>query len=223
MSPAYVAPPLNTKSYLVPGQIGWSFGSYNDQEPPTRAQVTNVAAAGGTGTVQMTILEGDAPPVGGAITIRGTSQGGGIFNVTNATVLTSSFSGASGTVTFSLAGTVASVGDAGQAIVTAPIVGEAAASGNKGQQFAIQPHAGGNKQNGIGWFTVITGGPSAVSIVLQIADVDQDSEYTTVDTSIATAGETRFVANVTANFVRVVSTTITGGTSPKIAAGIVVS
>jgi hypothetical protein len=41
--------------------------------------------------------------------------------------------------------------------------------------------------------------------------VDSDSEYTSIDTSTATAGEARTVTGVRANFVRAKVTSITGG------------
>ena len=77
MSPAYVAPPYAKRSYLVPGIIGFSFGSFNEQEPPTKMQVTSVAMTGGTATLGVTILEGDAPLVGSLISVRGTQTGAG--------------------------------------------------------------------------------------------------------------------------------------------------
>jgi hypothetical protein len=40
---------------------------------------------------------------------------------------------------------------------------------------------------------------------------DVDGQYATVDTSTATAGETRVVTNVRANFIRARISSITGG------------
>lgn len=224
MSPAYVAPPYAKRSYLVPGMVGYSFGSFNDQAPPTKMQVTSVAIAADVATLGVTILEGDAPAVGSLISVRGTQTGAGEFNVTNVALTGVSITGASGTVTFALtASNVSTTPDAGIAVVPQPIVGDAALQGNKGQQFAIQSHPGGNKQHGVSWFTQITGGPSAVKIDLQGADVDVDSEYTTFDSSVVVAGESRSIGNISYQFLRVVQTTFTGGTNPTIAAGLTVS
>jgi hypothetical protein len=50
-----------------------------------------------------------------------------------------------------------------------------------------------------------------VSIVLQSAMTDADSQYTTVDTSTATGGEARTVSAVRGNFLRAKVSSITGG------------
>jgi hypothetical protein len=221
MSPAYVAPPYAKRSYLVPGIIGFSFGSFNEQEPPTKMQVTSVAMTGGTATLGVTILEGDAPLVGSLISVRGTQTGAGEFNVTNVALTAVSFTGASGTVQFALVGTVSTTPDAGIAVVPQPVVPENVASGNKGQQFAVQSHPGGNKQHGISWFTEFTGGPSAVVYHLQGADRDVDADYTTFDTSVNSAGESRSIGNLSYNFYRVTCENMTGGSGA--AAGIVIS
>jgi hypothetical protein len=50
-----------------------------------------------------------------------------------------------------------------------------------------------------------------VSLSLQGAAADVDSEYSTLDTSTATAGEARTVTNVRANFLRVKCNSASGG------------
>jgi hypothetical protein len=89
---------------------------------------------------------------------------------------------------------------------------EAPSAGQASQQFAL-PNYAGFPENGraIRWQTIFGTAPSAVSVALQTSMIDSDAEYTTIDTSTATAGEARTVTGVRANFVRAKVTSITGG------------
>lgn len=89
---------------------------------------------------------------------------------------------------------------------------EAPAAGQASQQFAM-PNYAGRADNGrtIRWQTALGSAPSAVSIVLQCALTDSDAQYSTIDTSTATTGEARTVANVRGNFLRAKVSSITGG------------
>jgi hypothetical protein len=89
---------------------------------------------------------------------------------------------------------------------------EAPSSGQANQQFAL-PNYAGQPNNGrtVSWQTIYGSVPSAISVVLQTAMNDVDGQYSTIDTSTATAGETRVVSNVRANFVRAKISSITGG------------
>ena len=89
---------------------------------------------------------------------------------------------------------------------------EAPTGGQASQQFAL-PSYSGFPTNGrtINWQTIYGTAPSAVSVVLQEAMVDIDSQYTTIDTSTAAAGEARTVLNVRGNFLRAKVSSITGG------------
>lgn len=213
---------------LLPGVIGYSFGKKPYNVPDTRLRVTSVAIAANVATLGVTLVEGLAPTVGSLISVQGTQSGAGEFNVTNVAIASvSGFNTGNndtGTVTFALTGAnLTTTPDAGQAIVPVPAVGDAIASGNKGQQFAAAAQSGGNKQKGITWFTEIGGAPSAVSISLQGADRDVDADYTTFDTSVVTTGESRSIGNINYTFYRVIATTITGGTSPTLVAGMLIS
>jgi hypothetical protein len=89
---------------------------------------------------------------------------------------------------------------------------EAPAAGQASQQFAL-PNYVGFPENGrtIRWQTIYGTAPSAVSIVLQTAMSDSDAQYSTIDTTTLTAGESRTIAGVRANFVRAKVSSITGG------------
>lgn len=89
---------------------------------------------------------------------------------------------------------------------------EAPAAGQSSQQFALPSYAG-FPENGrtIRWQTIYGTSPSAISVALQTAMTDADAQYTTIDTSTATAGEARTVTGVRANFIRAKVSSITGG------------
>ncbi len=65
---------------------------------------------------------------------------------------------------------------------------EAPSSGQANQQFAL-PNYAGQPNNGrtVSWQTIYGGAPSAISVVLQTAMNDVDGQYSTIDTSTATA------------------------------------
>lgn len=226
MSPAYQASPFQQRSALLPGVPSYSWGSQNDRTPPSRFSIQSVAISGDVATLAVKLLEGLIPIVGALISVLGTESVAGLFNVTNVALASVSINSTTGvgTLTFALTGTnLSTTADSGSALVPQPIVGEALVTGpTAGQQFAIQSQSGGNKQHGLSWFTQFTGSPSTVAMELQVADFDRDADYTTVDESTNTAGETRSVGNITANFVRIRQTS-TGGTSPTVAAGIILS
>jgi len=89
---------------------------------------------------------------------------------------------------------------------------DAPAAGQASQQFALPSYAG-FPENGrtIRWQTVFGSAPTAISVALQTAMIDSDAQYTTVDTSTATAGEARTVSGVRAKFIRAKISSITGG------------
>jgi hypothetical protein len=90
--------------------------------------------------------------------------------------------------------------------------GEAPGAGQASQQYALPSYAGtANNGRTITWQTIYGGAPSAISVALQTAMNDVDAQYSTVDTSTATGGETRVVANVRSNFIRAKISSITGG------------
>jgi len=89
---------------------------------------------------------------------------------------------------------------------------EAPGAGQASQQFALPSYAG-FPENGrtVRWQTIFGSAPSAISVALQTAMTDAEAQYTTIDTSTATAGEARTVSGVRANFVRAKVSSITGG------------
>lgn len=89
---------------------------------------------------------------------------------------------------------------------------ESPGAGQASQQFAL-PNYAGFPENGrtVRWHTIFGTAPSAVNVVLQTAIVDADAQYSTIDTSTATAGEARTITGVRGNFIRAKVSSITGG------------
>jgi hypothetical protein len=89
---------------------------------------------------------------------------------------------------------------------------ESPTAGQASQQFALPDYSGFPSQGrAISWQTLYATAPTAVSITLQSAMNDVDAQYQTIDTSTATAGESRMVMPVNAKFLRAKLTSITGG------------
>ena len=88
------------------------------------------------------------------------------------------------------------------------------ANGTAGAQFAIPEPAGlADQTHAVRWQTIFGTAPTAINITLQGATADVASEYFTIDTSTATAGEARTVTGVRARFLRIIVNTSTGGAS----------
>jgi len=85
-------------------------------------------------------------------------------------------------------------------------------SAQAGSQFAIPSFAGlPDGGTAVRWQTIFGTAPTAVSMALQGAMADVDSEYQTIDTTTNTAGEARTVTGVQAKFLRIKFTSSTGG------------
>jgi len=85
-------------------------------------------------------------------------------------------------------------------------------SAQAGSQFAIPSYAGRpDTGTAVRWQTIFGTAPTAVSLVLQGAMADIDTEYQTIDTTTNTAGEARTVTGVQTRFLRIRFVSSTGG------------
>lgn len=85
-------------------------------------------------------------------------------------------------------------------------------SAQAGTQFATPSFTGlPDGGTAVRWQTIFGTAPTAVSMALQGAMADVDSEYQTIDTTTNTAGEARTVTAVQAKFLRIKFTSSTGG------------
>jgi len=204
---------------LQPGVPGYAFGSLDKSFPNTLLQITNVALTSNVATVTVTVRRGKVPAAGSLISITGTAGASGAFNVSNATISTVSIDAVTGigTITFPLThADVVSAPDAGQGYVPVPEVPETLAV-QKSQAFAIQDSIG--RGYGITWAYSCPSAPSTISIQLEGAVNNNDSEYTAIGSAVTTTtGYVETVAQVPnlVNFVRLKVTATTGGSAPSI-------
>jgi hypothetical protein len=222
--PPYITNPSgnNPVPMLLRGVPGYAFGSKAATQQNTLLQVTAVARSGGTATLTVTMREGNIPAVGSLLTTTGLATSA--FNVTNQalTAVSITASTGQGTVQFALAGTTTTTPDAGQGYVGVPEVSETLANGTS-QAFAVQEVPVGDT-NGltVTWTTVIAGAPATVTMTLQAAIDNIDSQYASLDSSTNTSGETRFITLTRFRFFRIVASNVTGGTVPTVIAKILV-
>lgn len=210
--PPYVASPeiQNTPVVmLIPGQPAYAYGTKSTNKPTMRFTVQRTFGDGTTATINVTTFEGFLPvPAGSVISVAGTTRGSGGFNVRNAAVTASSIDPTTGIGTISYTCSAAAVAgnDPGEAIIPSLVIPEAAGVSTS-QQFGIQNTIG--RGYGISW-GFDADGPSAISVQLEGAIVDEDDEYAIIGTAQTGSGE--FVAQVPnlVNFVRLRTNSLTG-------------
>lgn len=192
----YILSPYKpTPLLMVQGTPSYLFGSYNDKTGPTFGAVISNSAVTTTGTLVFNILSGNIPAVGSLITVIGTANGGGNFNVTNAPILTVSTTTAGiCTVTYTISSTTqGALADGGQVQIPQPEVGDALATGITSSAPVVSPAAGPNSVGKSLSATIKLPASSAafpstltgVTVVLQGANIDLDSEYNTLATVAA--------------------------------------
>lgn len=222
--PSYVNSPFQGSQLLVRGVASYLFGSYNYKQGNTIMLVSNVALTSNVATLTVQITAGEIPTVGSLISVQQTQSTTGLFNVNRAvlTGVTIDRTTGAGTVTFALThANVTSAADTGSAVVEVPEVGEALANG-----ASIAVYAGdGQTAFTIPFAVSFPAGvlPTAVTVTLQKALRNVDSEFTNVTNGVVTVAGTAFTAGpvveVTlerAYFYRAVQSGITAGSSTGI-------
>ena len=92
---------------------------------------------------------------------------------------------------------------------------EAIVASTAGQQFAMQAFQGlASNSRDLSWVVSTPSAPDTFTVKLQVADVDQDAEYTDIDTT--SAAGLKITIGVRANFVRLFVSAVDGGTDPTI-------
>lgn len=225
---------------LVAGSPAYLLGSYNDKTGPTFGTVLTDASVTTTATVVFQIRSGNVPVVGAKITVRGTGNSAGVFNVTNGTILTVSCTDAGVcTVTYAISSTSqGTVADGGEVEVPQPEIGEALVAG--ASVPAAQAANNASSQNGR-TLTANVSFPSVPDVVtsfdLQGANIDLDSEYATLVPNGGGTGDTpNHLAKVTSGgvvvggsasyteeianfrFYRFIAVSPSGGSSPTVVA-----
>jgi hypothetical protein len=191
----YIASPFKPSPILaIAGLPVYLLGSYNDKTGPTIGYVSSDAAATTTATLIFQIVSGNIPAVGSLITVVGTANSAGVFNVTNTAIATVSTTDAGVcTVTYTIASTTqAKTADGGQVIIPQPEVGETVSGSSYASVPVAAPYNNPNIQEGKSFTASLalpTGGSlSGITVVLQGADFDIDANYQTIHTFAVVTG-----------------------------------
>lgn len=215
--PAYNKSPFAAPvKLLYAGVAEYLFGSWPQDVSPSQMYINTVSIATNVATLNVTMYGGNIPAVGSKISVQGTQQGAGEFNVTNA-VLTAVAIGVTGTgtVTFALTGAnLAATADGGIAVVPQPVQMEAIAAVTSIPVAMSNNSYGGDLDRTVTVMVYFGTLPTAVTITLQGAMYNDDAAYTNLGT-VATVAASAVTANgltVVANylFYRVVVSALTG-------------
>jgi hypothetical protein len=201
--PAYNKSPFAAAIRLLyAGVAEYLFGSWRQDVSPTKFYVTSVAIAANVATVGVTIYEGDIPLVGSLISIQGTQNAAGAFNVANVALASVTLNSAGvGTVTFALVGAdLATAAAAGIAIVPQPVQLEAIAAGASVAVATPNNSYGGDLNRTVTAQAIFGTVPTGVTVSLQGSMVNIDADFVTVGTIATVAGSA-----VTANGVTVIA------------------
>jgi hypothetical protein len=189
----YVSSPYKpVPTLMVAGTPAYVFGSFQTDASATRGYVLSNSAAATVGTLVFQTVEGNAIQVGQLITVEGTANSGGIFNVTNAQVLTATTSAAGvSTVTYAVSSTTqTSTPDGGQILAPVVELGDPLTSAGGASVPVVCP-ASPSQQSGKSLSVTVNlpsqqGGVasslSAVTVVIQGSNIDLNGSYNTIGT-----------------------------------------
>jgi hypothetical protein len=190
----YIKSPFKPQpALLVQGTPQYLFGSWNANTGPTQGTVISDTGNGTTSTVTFQILSGNIPVVNALVTIVGTANNAGSFNVTNALILTVSAAANpdTGVYTITFAGTAGTplAADYGQVYIPQPEIGDqltaalitsgvasapacsaVAGPDNTGKSLSVTVKLPANT-------TAIPSTLASVAVYLQGANLDLDAEY----------------------------------------------
>lgn len=133
--PTYVAPftyNANAGKVAISGTPAYFYGSLNQDQQDMLAQVTSVACTSNVATIGITIQQGNVPAIGNLLTVQGTANASGAYNVSGVAIASvTAVDAAAGTYTLTYACTTADLATAaaaGKAIVPVQEVAEAVAA-----------------------------------------------------------------------------------------------
>lgn len=179
MPPYSTSPFRRSPRLLVPGSPQYLFGSYNDKVGPTLGFVLSDQGDGTTSTVVFQIISGNVPVVNSLITIVGTANSGGEYNITNGTIasVVTTEQGVC-TITFLNTATSASAQDMGQIIIPQIEVGESTSLSRTSIACAIPyNNVVANLNQALTSVVTFPVMPISAAVSLQQAVQDIDSEY----------------------------------------------
>lgn len=217
MSPAYSNNPLTAIALALPGIPVYVWGSLSDRISPTRMTISNVALTSNVVTLTVQVIEGNVPVAGQLITVTGTQQASGAFNVTAVAIASVSINATSGAGTLTYALTHADVGthsDSGLGVAPQQITFEAVTTNENSAAVALPMAQDGKSISGFSAEIVWASGTSAGAVAVQCTDDNSNGgDWQTVST--ITWPNTRYdPAGLSAQFVRLqLSTALTGSST----------
>jgi hypothetical protein len=214
--PAYSLNPLQRIKLALPGLPVYLFGSLAQTTAPTRMTVSNVALTSNVATLTVQIIEGNIPIVGALVSVTGTQQASGAFNVSQValTGVTINATTGAGTITFALThANVGSVADSGLAVAPQPVVPEAITLNESSEACALPMAQDGKSISGFSAEILWSAGTSAGAFAVQVTDDNTNGgDWQTVST--ITYPATRYdPAGLSAQFVRFNNTAALVGAS----------
>lgn len=193
----YIKSPFKpVPTLLVQGRPEYVFGSWNDKTGSTLGNVISDSAVTTTGTLTFLVTSGNTPAVGSLITVVGTANASGNFNVTNAQILTVVATAAGVvTVTYAITSSTVAAGtpDGGQVIIPQPELGDILTSFPASSVPVCCPSSPANQSGKSLSATVklpaqqlgVASTLTAVTVVIQGANFDEDGQYNTIGTLTA--------------------------------------
>ena len=203
----YIQSPFKpSPTLLVQGRPEYVLGSWLDKTGPTIGTVISDSAVTTTGTLTFRVVSGNLPAVGSLITVVGTANAGGNFNVTNAQILSATTTDAGiSTVTFTITSSTVASGtpDVGQVLVPQPELGDVLSSFPASSVPVCCPSSPSNQSGKSLSATVklpaqqlgVASTLSAVTVLIQGANFDENAQYNTIGT-ITAAGTATSGPNV---------------------------
>lgn len=193
MSQYQTTPFKPSPALAVAGTPQYLLGSWNDRTGPTLGFVISDSGDGTTSTVVFQIQSGNVPVAGALITIVGTTNASGGYNVTNVAIATVSVTEQGVcTVTFLNTATSAAAQDFGSVQVPQPEIGETVSGSTYSSVPVAMPFNNPEMQEGKSITATLNlpsgGSLSGITAVLQGANLDFDSEYKTIHTFASVTG-----------------------------------
>lgn len=185
-------PPFKTvKRIGTQTEPNYLFGDFDTKTQPFLFSVTSVAITSNVATVTGTLRSGggaspnNVPVVGAKMGVRGTTTNSGAFNVDPATVTGVTFTASTGAVSVTFALTHANVStttDTGDLVIDPAESFDLVASGSASAPAALifTPDESDNSRCLYAHAKWTGTSPSAATVVLQVANVDNDADYDTV-------------------------------------------
>ena len=229
--PSYIKSPFKpSPAVIISGTPLYLFGSFNDRTGPSIGKVlSNSVDSFNNATVTFELQSGNIPVAGSLITIAGTSNSAGVFNVTNSVIASVSSVLLTGIVTviFSLAASAqANTADSGQVIIPQPEVGEALVNGASVPGALVSQGARLEQGRAVTAVVTFPSMPTTATVKLQQAVKDIDSEYADLATVTSVAGGVQTGGQVTLQgtlglFLRFNVSGAAGGSSPLLVAKLI--